>query len=124
MVSTGSNPHGDALFAGDGEMAALMRAKDWSLTSLGPSDRWPQSLRTAVRILLTSRYQMWLGWGADLNFLLRGLSGMEQLRLVAVTGYGQEGDRERSRAAGFDSHLVKPIDLDALDHALSADAGT
>ena len=36
------------------------------------------------------------------------------LRLVAVTGYGQESDRARSREAGFDAHLVKPIDLDAL----------
>jgi PAS domain S-box-containing protein len=36
------------------------------------------------------------------------------LRLVAVTGYGQESDRARSREVGFDAHLVKPIDLDAL----------
>jgi PAS domain S-box-containing protein len=36
------------------------------------------------------------------------------LRLVAVTGYGQESDRARSHEAGFDAHLVKPIDLDAL----------
>ena len=34
--------------------------------------------------------------------------------IVAVTGYGQEEDRERSRAAGFDHHLVKPIESDAL----------
>jgi CheY-like chemotaxis protein/two-component sensor histidine kinase len=34
--------------------------------------------------------------------------------LVAVTGYGQTRDRERAREAGFDAHLVKPLDLDAL----------
>ena len=34
--------------------------------------------------------------------------------LVAVTGYGQESDRARSREAGFDHHLVKPVDLDGL----------
>jgi two-component system, chemotaxis family, CheB/CheR fusion protein len=34
--------------------------------------------------------------------------------LVAVTGYGQEEDCLRSREAGFDHHLVKPVDLDAL----------
>ena len=34
--------------------------------------------------------------------------------LVAVTGWGQAEDRARSRAAGFDAHLVKPVDLDAL----------
>ena len=40
-------------------------------------------------------------------------------RLMAVTGYGQETDRERSRAAGFERHLVKPIDLDELLAALA-----
>ncbi len=42
--------------------------------------------------------------------------------MVAITGYGREEDRERSRAAGFDQHLVKPVDLDAL-HALLAEVG-
>jgi CheY-like chemotaxis protein len=35
--------------------------------------------------------------------------------LVAVTGYAQESDRERAREAGFDEHLVKPIDVERLD---------
>ncbi|MES1244278.1 MAG: ATP-binding protein [Acidobacteriota bacterium] len=56
------------LFAGSGEMAALMRGTDWSKTSLGPVETWPQSLRVVVRILLTSRYAMWLGWGKDVSF--------------------------------------------------------
>ena len=34
--------------------------------------------------------------------------------LIALTGYGQEEDRRRSREAGFDHHLVKPVDLDRL----------
>lgn len=38
----------------------------------------------------------------------------EGLLLVAVTGYGQDTDRERSRAAGFREHLTKPVDLDAI----------
>src|ERR1700710_2759139 len=54
---------------GGGEMGALMRATDWSRTPLGPPEDWPQSLRTTIRILLTSRYQMWMGWGKDLVFL-------------------------------------------------------
>ncbi|NEV64779.1 ATP-binding protein [Thiorhodococcus minor] len=36
------------------------------------------------------------------------------LRIIAITGYGQPESRERSRSAGFDVHLVKPIDFDAL----------
>ena len=58
----------DPLFAGAGEMAALMRAKDWSTTPLGPPADWDRSLRTVVRIMLTSRYAMWMGWGPDLTF--------------------------------------------------------
>jgi CheY-like chemotaxis protein len=37
------------------------------------------------------------------------------VHLVALTGYGQPKDRDRSRAAGFDDHLTKPLDLAALD---------
>jgi PAS domain S-box-containing protein len=54
--------------AGVGEMGALMRAKNWADTPLGPAEAWPQSLKTVVRILLTSRYQMWMGWGDKLTF--------------------------------------------------------
>jgi PAS domain S-box-containing protein len=53
---------------GGGEIGALMRAKDWAATPLGPPEIWPQSLRTVVRILLSSRYQMWMGWGEQLSF--------------------------------------------------------
>ncbi len=57
------------LFAGGGEVGDLMRRKDWSQSPLGPVDAWPQSLKTVVRILLTSRYAMWVGWGPELTFL-------------------------------------------------------
>jgi CheY-like chemotaxis protein/two-component sensor histidine kinase len=40
------------------------------------------------------------------------------VRLVAITGYGQDADRRRSREAGFDRHLVKPIDLESLQRVL------
>jgi CheY-like chemotaxis protein len=40
------------------------------------------------------------------------------LALIAVTGYGQEADRQRTEASGFRAHLVKPIDLDALHRIL------
>jgi CheY-like chemotaxis protein len=42
------------------------------------------------------------------------------LKLIAVTGYGQAADRDRSRQSGFDAHLVKPVDLDALAELLEA----
>ena len=56
------------LFIGNSEMADQMRAWDWSATAIGPPASWPPSLRSMVRILLTSRYQMWIGWGKDLAF--------------------------------------------------------
>ena len=43
------------------------------------------------------------------------------LRLMAVTGYGQERDRERSAQVGFADHLVKPIDMAELDRLLQQD---
>jgi PAS domain S-box-containing protein len=44
--------------------------------------------------------------------------GLGRCRLIALTGYGQEQDRARSRDAGFDVHLVKPVDVDVLTAAL------
>src|SRR6185295_11146556 len=57
-----------AFLEGGGEMGARMRAYDWRATPLGPPDGWPQSLRTVVRIMLDSRYAMWMLWGPDLTF--------------------------------------------------------
>src|SRR5262245_17994504 len=54
--------------SGGGEMGALMRSLDWGASPLGPVGGWPQSLRIAVRIMLDSRYAMWLGWGPDFTF--------------------------------------------------------
>jgi CheY-like chemotaxis protein len=44
--------------------------------------------------------------------------------IIAITGYGQEEDRLRSKAAGFDHHLVKPVDIDALLTLLNPAAPT
>ena len=51
---------------GGGELGALIRAKDWAATALGPIEGWPQSLRSAVSILLPSKAQIVLFWGPDL----------------------------------------------------------
>lgn len=52
--------------------------------------------------------------GYELAARLRGKLG-QNLRLVALTGYGQESDRQRALEAGFDAHLVKPVDTEVLD---------
>ncbi len=59
----------DRLFLGYSELARLMRGFDWARTSLGAPQQWPQSLRTAVRIMLTSRQPIWIGWGEELIYL-------------------------------------------------------
>jgi CheY-like chemotaxis protein len=50
---------------------------------------------------------------------LRALPVGRQLFLVALTGYGQPADRQRALAAGFDAHLVKPVDADELAAVLA-----
>jgi len=45
---------------------------------------------------------------------IRQLPAGRTLLLVAVSGWGQEADRKRSIEAGFDHHLVKPVDIEAL----------
>ncbi len=52
--------------AGGGEMGALTRAYDWSATALGKPESWPQSLRTALRILLNTNHPMFIWWGEEL----------------------------------------------------------
>ncbi|WP_164851339.1 ATP-binding protein [Larkinella soli] len=52
--------------SGGGETGELMRSIDWSATSLGPAADWPRSLKTCVRIILTSRQPMFVWWGTDL----------------------------------------------------------
>jgi hypothetical protein len=56
------------LFATGGETGRRLREIDWSQTPLGPPTSWPQSLRTAVQIMLGSRYAMWMAWGPELTF--------------------------------------------------------
>ena len=59
----------ESVFAGDSEMAARMRALDWSATPIGLVDQWPQALRTCVRIVLGSGYPMAICWGPDYTLL-------------------------------------------------------
>src|SRR5215813_5181193 len=61
-------PHASQ-FPGSSELARLMQAHDWAATPLGPPDTWPQSLRTAVSIMLTSSQPIWIGWGRELIYL-------------------------------------------------------
>jgi PAS domain S-box-containing protein len=61
-----NRPTSADFLAGGGEMGALTRAHDWSATPLGKPESWPQSLRTAVRILLNTNHPMFIWWGPEL----------------------------------------------------------
>ncbi len=57
--------HLDEVLRGGGEMGALMRSIDWAATPLGPVHTWPQSLRTALSILLETGFPMYIAWGPE-----------------------------------------------------------
>lgn len=57
--------------------------------------------------------------GYEVAKQMRGLPGMQKALMIAVTGYGQADDRARSKAAGFDHHLVKPVDPEILSALLA-----
>jgi len=54
--------------SGGGELGGLIRNYDWKSTPLGSPDTWPQALRMALRIMLTSRQPIWIGWGPELFY--------------------------------------------------------
>ncbi|GAA3179306.1 hypothetical protein GCM10010531_36650 [Blastococcus jejuensis] len=55
-----------SLFTNGGDLGRAMAARDWAQTPLGAPDTWPAGLRSAVRIVLTSRFSMWAAWGPEL----------------------------------------------------------
>ncbi|MFN7992966.1 MAG: response regulator [Bryobacteraceae bacterium] len=61
-----SDSQGADFLTGGGELGALMRDRDWARTPLGAVPEWPQALKTAVRIMLTSRQPMFVWWGEEL----------------------------------------------------------
>ncbi len=56
--------------------------------------------------------------GLDATTRIRGYEWGRDIIILALTGWGQDGDRERSREAGCDGHLVKPVDLSELEQLL------
>ncbi len=62
--------------------------------------------------------------GYEVARQLRAGPASADLFIVAITGYGQEEDRRRSREAGFDFHLVKPIDIRELEQVIAQRASS
>ncbi len=66
MLLEGEGIAAKSIFIEGGEIGSLMRSLDWSQTSLGDVAHWPQSLRSAMSILLASKAQICLFWGPEL----------------------------------------------------------
>ncbi|MEU8240872.1 SpoIIE family protein phosphatase [Actinoplanes missouriensis] len=99
----------DDVFAGGGETGRLMARIDWAATDLGPIGGWPQSLRAAVRIVLSSRYPMLLLWGPDLVQLYNdAYSGLIGDKHPAALGR----DVRETLAEGWD--VLRPLIEEAM----------
>jgi PAS domain S-box-containing protein len=100
-----------------GEMTALMRAKDWSATPVGEPGTWPQSLRTALSILLGSKFPMFLWWGPELvcfyNDAYRPSLGKEGKHPDILGQRAEDGWAEIW-------HIIKPL----IDQVLSGGEST
>ena len=58
--------------------------------------------------------------GYELAKRLRAMPGLARIRLVALTGHGSEGHRMRARSAGFNDHMLKPVNLEAVEAVLAS----
>ena len=68
--STSPGPgEGPAFLAEGGEMGGRIRGFDWAASPLGAPEEWPPALKTAVGILLSSKFPMFLAWGPELRLL-------------------------------------------------------
>ncbi|MGN9813558.1 ATP-binding protein [Micromonospora sp. BQ11] len=97
------------LFVGGGDTGRLMARLDWSLTPLGAVEGWPQSLRAAVRMVLSSRYPMLLLWGPEFTQLYNDAYSA----LIGDKHPGALGDDVRvTLAEGWD--VLAPLIHDAM----------
>ncbi|HVS66512.1 MAG TPA: MEDS domain-containing protein [Thermoanaerobaculia bacterium] len=103
-----------------GELLDTMGCKT-SLAHDGPSALLAAQEHEPALVLLDIGLPVMDGY--EVATRLRDLEGVEDARIVAVTGYGQPGDRDRSKAAGFDDHLVKPLSPDHLRSLVAEVAG-
>ena len=70
----------DPLFAAGGRMGEVMASWDWAATPVGRPENWPAPLRQMVRILLTSRFSMWMAWGPELTVFYNDAYQRDTLR--------------------------------------------
>jgi PAS domain S-box-containing protein len=93
LNSTGPMPVDDTFLIGGGEIGRLIRARDWSDSSLGPPAGWPPELRTLVALMLSSKFPMFAAWN-------------EQLCLIYNDAYSEILGNKHPEALGRPFHEV------------------
>ncbi|HLL29985.1 MAG TPA: hypothetical protein VK403_03210, partial [Allosphingosinicella sp.] len=68
-AASGSEPPSLSFLAEGGEMGERIRGYDWSCSPLGRPEAWPQAVKTATGIVLSSKFPMFLAWGPELRIL-------------------------------------------------------
>ncbi len=117
-------PH-RVLVVDDTKSAAIILAKLLEMLgqNVSVAHSGAQALETAQREhpdLIISDIAMPMMDGYELARQLRRQPGLNDVMLVALTGYGQDCDRQRTKAAGFSQHLVKPVGVDSLHDLLES----
>jgi CheY-like chemotaxis protein len=98
--------------------AALMNSLGCETTALtDPFDAAPTVEATNAELVFLDLNMPGLD-GLTLARMLRGKYGWQRIRIVAVTAYGSDEHRAATREAGFDAHVVKPVDMHLLESML------
>jgi CheY-like chemotaxis protein len=99
-------------------LAQLLRMEDYEVcTAADGVEAIERARNFRPRIIFMDLAMPRLG-GLEAARRIRALPRGKQVLIVALTGWGQEADRQRTRDAGMDHHLVKPVSLDALQAVL------
>jgi PAS domain S-box-containing protein len=99
-------------------LALLLKMEDYEVCTAANGEEAIEQARTfGPQIIFMDLAMPRLG-GLEAARRIRALPQGEHVRIVALTGWGQEADRQRTRDAGMDHHLIKPVSLDALQTVL------
>ncbi|MGW2309323.1 SpoIIE family protein phosphatase [Actinomadura luteofluorescens] len=97
------------VFAADREIGPDLAAVDWAATPLGPPHAWPQNLRTAVDILLSSRFSMWMAWGPELTFFCNASYRRDTLGRKYPWALGRPASEVWAEAWNDVSHRIETV---------------
>jgi PAS domain S-box-containing protein len=101
-------------------LALLLRMEDYEVRTAADGEQAIEQARTFEPRIIFMDLAMPRLDGVEAARRIRTLPHGEHVRIVALTGWGQEADRQRTRDAGMDYHLTKPVSLDALQSVLGA----